>query len=183
MGLILMEQKKYKQAVAELIKATELDDKMAPAFRQAGALLLHFKKWKEAVRFLKRAVELEPQKPVTQYNLGLAALNIQQYDVAQKAFSATVKLKPKNLNALIGLGISLLYKDKPAAAAAYLRKALRKNRRLWAFLPEHFDPLVKAGKLESAKVLLEELIRVRPRRVFRKNLKVIRQRLKRKKGN
>jgi hypothetical protein len=46
-------------------------------------------------------------------------------------------------------------------------------------LPEHFDPLVKAGKLESGIVLLEELVKVRPRRIYRKNLKILRQRLKR----
>ncbi len=177
LALMAMATKAYSQAEKEFRKALAKDPKDAPALRQLGALLLRKKKTAEAVSLLQRAVKIQPDRPGTQFNLGLAALGIQKYETAGKALTQAVRLQPTNHMARLLLGVALLFQGRVTEGGGQIRRALQAKRRLWAYLPSYFQPLVDEKKLKSAARLLRELIRVRPKRVFRRNLKVIEQRL------
>jgi tetratricopeptide (TPR) repeat protein len=188
LGLMLMGRKRYKQAEVEFRKSVELNPRNAIALRQLGSILMHFKKPDEAIKVLQKAVALAPERWRPQYNLGLAALNQKKHDVAAKAFEAVVTTQAKDLPAMLklkaqlSLGVALLYLNQVSKATTHLRSALRKKRALMGYLPGHFDPLVQAKLLKSAAALLRELIRVRPKKVYRKNLKIILARIKRGEG-
>jgi tetratricopeptide (TPR) repeat protein len=121
LGVLLIEQKKYPQAIERLTRALHLDPDLALAHCNLGYAYAMSGAINDAVREFRAAVLLEPNIFEAQYNLGKAYLDEGIYDSAEKSLVRAVQLRKTSWQVHHAIGV-LFYKrgiyDKAITAFA-----------------------------------------------------------------
>lgn len=107
-ALALWELKRYKDALANYLKAIKVNGKNAIALRGAGEMLLKLNKTKNAIKYFKKAIKLNHKYSDAISSLGLALYNENDFPSAFKQFSKALKLNKKDF--LARRGIKLISK-------------------------------------------------------------------------
>lgn len=81
-GLELVEEGRWKEAVAEFDKAIELNPKLFSAYNGRGVAYLELESYKRALENLDKANELAPNQPFILNNRGVAYLGLKQPEQA-----------------------------------------------------------------------------------------------------
>ena len=111
---------------------------------------------------LQRAAELNPKLPEVHGSLGLALLGLSQNDAATAEFRRELEVDPNNFAAAFQLGILAKQEQRYAEAREYLARSLRLRPGDPAVLYQSATVDVASGKLEEARLELEDLIRRSP---------------------
>ncbi|GAA4450908.1 hypothetical protein GCM10023189_12240 [Nibrella saemangeumensis] len=118
-GMVLLTFNRLDEALADLHKSARLN-RTAAAY--AGISEIYRKKdsYRYAVEFLEKAIRLSPQNDKLLTNIGNMHLMVNKIHEAHPSFSWAIRHNRHNVNALNGMGITLLEMDNlPAAMALY----------------------------------------------------------------
>ncbi len=97
-GVALLKLKKYEEAVASLVTATNLDQEDSNSQYQAGIALARSKKYPQALQYLQRAVSLNSDNILAQAELGDVSLEMKNYTAAFDAYSKALSIATNDPN-------------------------------------------------------------------------------------
>lgn len=91
-GNLLMQQNKLVESETDFVRALQINDKYAPAYRGIGYCQIQQKQFQAAVSNLEKSFALEPNVPMTLLLLGYANLSLSHYEEARQCFQQALKL-------------------------------------------------------------------------------------------
>jgi tetratricopeptide (TPR) repeat protein len=162
LGLVLMEEGRVEEALAEFKEASRRDPSFAEARTNLGNSLAAAGRPAEAIPHYEAALVLDPSAASAQVGLGSALLGQGRAADAQPHFAAALQIDPSLAQAHNGLGSSLAMQDRLDDALAQYREAIR----LKPDLPTaHFNVsvvLIKQGRTDEARRELEAALAIDP---------------------
>jgi protein O-GlcNAc transferase len=124
LGVVLVEEKHYPEALVELTKAVEAAPGSAMAQLQLGRGLTAAGRDEEAVPHLEEAYKLSQELPGGALELAMAEQRLGKQAESIPLFEKTVEREPRNAQALTNLGLALTETGKAKDAVQYLQRAL-----------------------------------------------------------
>ncbi len=107
-------------AIANFIKALEVNPNLAEAHNQLGVIQAQQGSLDNAILYFQRAIAIDPEYADAHYNLGNALAESGQIEAAITSYEMSTNLQPDNINAYLNLGVvHLQYQDSEAAAFCY----------------------------------------------------------------
>jgi tetratricopeptide (TPR) repeat protein len=125
LGVAHMNLKQWKAAEEALRKATELNDKLGPAYLALGACLNFEGNFAAAEKPLLRGLELNPDTADGHYELGKAYWALGRWKDAEPRARKALELRPDFPAAHLLMGNVLLHKQDSAAALREFKEYLR----------------------------------------------------------
>jgi len=163
LGVVLVEEKEFQPALAELDKAVQLAPKSAATQFQLGRGLAAVGNDEEAVPHLQEALKLSPNLPGGVLELAMALQRLGRQEESIPLFLQAIEAEPHNAMALTNLGLALTQTGKASQAVPFLQRALAEtpndpvvleNMGVAELQQSHFDEAIvqfeKAQKLDSA---------------------------------
>ena len=89
---LLLESKKYPEALAFVDQSIVKADKESGAYNLKGVILNQMGRYPESITSLRIALALAPKDPNVRINLGIALMNSKDYDQAKDAFEKALPL-------------------------------------------------------------------------------------------
>ena len=124
LGLVLIEQEKFDDALVNLQKAIQIKPNYSQAIFNLSIAQKGLGKIKEAIENLKLAIILNPEY-VSAFNiLGVTLSEIGQYEEALENFQKAISIDPNYVNAYINLGNNLKVLARFEEASKYYQKAI-----------------------------------------------------------
>ncbi|MBM4305647.1 MAG: tetratricopeptide repeat protein [Deltaproteobacteria bacterium] len=124
LGVTLMRQGKYPEALFHLKKAMEIKPNYADAYHNLGTLLLLQGNEKEALDHFTLALEYNPKKAETHSSIGGILAKQEKFKEALFHFSEAVRLNKEDGEAHYNLGTILLQQGKTQEGVYYLNQSL-----------------------------------------------------------
>lgn len=124
LGRLLIDQKRYDDAVVRLTHAGELEPNSADVQRLLGRAFTEQKKTDEAMAAYRRTIELDGKDVWSMNNLGILLIEKQRYDEALPLLQKAVSLRKSVAVFHNNLGIALEHTGNIKGAAAEYRTAL-----------------------------------------------------------
>ncbi len=115
------------KAVEAYMKAILLDRNLAPARFNLGCLLLEQNRYAAAVSELTTFVMLSPQSAEGWTKLGLAQLNMGSLGPAEQSLKNALQINHRSPEALNGLGLVQLRRNRPVDALSYFGLVLQQQ--------------------------------------------------------
>lgn len=91
-GNLMMQHNKLVESETDFVRALQINDKYAPAYRGIGYCQIQQKNFQAAVSNLEKSFALEPNMPMTLLLLGYANLSLSHYEEARQCFQQALKL-------------------------------------------------------------------------------------------
>ena len=95
--------KKWKNALNDLLKAGEVDNKFTMAFFGQGLLYKHLKKRDKAFESYKRCLALDPDNAAAHQNIGNIYMDRRDFENAKREYHEVLRLRPDHPSALNNL--------------------------------------------------------------------------------
>lgn len=121
---LLVDQKRYEDAVVRLTHAGELDPNSADVQRLLGRAFVGLSKTDDAVAAYRRTIELDAKDAWSMNNLGSLLIEKERYDEALPVLQKAVSLRKSVAVFHNNLGIALEHTGNIKGAAAEYRSAL-----------------------------------------------------------
>jgi predicted O-linked N-acetylglucosamine transferase (SPINDLY family) len=96
LGISLVQQSRYRDALAHFAAAIEHAPQLAEAHLNMGSALSQLGRRAEAVEHFRRAIELDPGSAVAHHNLGMALQDLSRHDDAIGPLREALKLDPQH---------------------------------------------------------------------------------------
>jgi tetratricopeptide (TPR) repeat protein len=125
LGVAQMNLRQWKSAEEALRKATELNEKLGPAYLALGACLNLESNFAAAEKPLLRGLELDPQSADGHYELGKAYWALGRWKDAEPHGRKALELRPDFPSAHLLMGNILLRKQESASALREFKEYLR----------------------------------------------------------
>ena len=125
-GIVLVEQKRYDEAIAALRRGLAIDSTNAEARLTLAKVLVSSHQYELALTEIghyKHVAGDRSQRFDEQYVRGLALRHLDRLDESEIALRAALQIDPGHADALFNLGAVLARQGQLEAAAAFLRKA------------------------------------------------------------
>ncbi|MFZ1179970.1 MAG: tetratricopeptide repeat protein [Herbaspirillum sp.] len=130
LGKALIDAKKYKEAVATLLKALELQINFAPAHTNLGIAFQEMNMPNEALECHKTSLLLDPTDIYAQNRIADTYIKQKEYDKAHEHYERVIELAPKDPNSYTRLASSMFSnQDRYEGAMEFFHKALEINPR------------------------------------------------------
>ena len=146
LGNLLLENKQYHEADAQLRKALEISPRSWQLLANLGAANTALGSFDDAIHFLKEAQSLKPNLSKIHENLAICMLKTDCYDEALKCAKKAIGLDPNNSNAHNIMGYTLSNMGKIPESMRYLEKAIQLDK----FRASNYVNLVRV-KIFSSK--------------------------------
>lgn len=124
----LIEQQKYQEAEAILLKALELPQKDALVYKYLGAVYEKLAKHEDAVENYQLSADLNPHDKIIWQRLGFSLMSCKKYEQAKKSFENADKIQPGNSDTYTGWGMALMKEEKFAQAREKFQMAAKINK-------------------------------------------------------
>lgn len=124
LGVVLVEEKRYPEALEELNKAAESMPLDPVAQFELGRGLAAAGRDEEAIPHFEKAVKLAPTLPGGWLALAMAQQRLGKETESIPLFEKAVAQQPQNAEALTNLGLALTQTGKAKEAVPYLQRAL-----------------------------------------------------------
>ena len=98
-GMRLYQEKRYEEAVAKFIQASNLRPNMALYANNAGFAFFRMEQYDDAVKWFKQTIALDPKRAVAWLNLGDAYVNLKNSVEARDAYEKYLALAPNGKSA------------------------------------------------------------------------------------
>lgn len=116
LGMALMEQKKFDEAIELFHRALEVRPDLAEAYNNLGIAYGNIGRYDKAIEAYKQAIGIEPDYAEAYYNLGITCVSFGRSQDAAEAFKHAVKIKPDYADAHYNLCVAYLMTDNKNAA-------------------------------------------------------------------
>ncbi len=127
LGLILVSQAKYKEAVVFLERAAQINPKDASIQYNLAKALADSGNDKDALNHHKEAVKLAPHNLQAWLNFGLTTFNLGFYEDALVIYDKALTLKSDYVEALANKGITLKALKRYEESTEFIKRALALN--------------------------------------------------------
>ena len=124
LGVVLLQEKQYSAALAELANAAAAAPGNAVVQFQLGRGLAASGKDEDAVTHLEAALKLNPELPGGALELAMTEQRLGKQQESIPLFEKAVEREPHNAQALTNLGLALTETGKAKDAVSYLERAL-----------------------------------------------------------
>jgi tetratricopeptide (TPR) repeat protein len=151
-----------KDALSLLIKATEADPQLAPAWANLANGYVQLGKMQDAETACRKAIELNPTIFNSHFLLGTILLGQKKLQEAEQPLRKTIELNPNFSQAHLNLGAVLKYLGRLQEAELSTRKAIELNPTIFN---SHFllgTILLGQKKLQEAEQPLRKTIELNP---------------------
>ena len=98
-GMRLYKEKRYEDAAAKFIEASNLQPASALFANNAGFAFYRMEKYDEAAKWFLQTIALDPKRAVAYLNLGDAYFNLQRKNEAKNAYEKFLVLAPNSKSA------------------------------------------------------------------------------------
>ncbi|HET9531064.1 MAG TPA: FG-GAP-like repeat-containing protein, partial [Blastocatellia bacterium] len=123
-GVALLEQFNYKDAVESFRRALALDPKLAIARTNLAIALYNLPDIPASLAEARRAADLMPDAPQPHYMLGLIARTQNRFDDATRSFQQVLRIDPRDVGANVNLAQLYMQQRKYQEALGLLRTAI-----------------------------------------------------------
>lgn len=161
-GDILIEQKRYKEAMVQFEQAIAIKPDYTTAKTNKGKVLEELGRTDEAITVLTDIIKAGRVKAETFNYLGLAYAAKGDFDAAVNCYNEALKIKKDHFQSLNNLGVALNAKGQT-------EQAVEKWKQVLAVRPDHFGAnyslgiaAAKKGRFKEASGFLEKAIKARP---------------------
>lgn len=159
-GVDFYTTKQYNQAIKELEKAIQLDDKNEEAYHNLAQVQIALKHFQKAAQLLTRAASLNPSNAHYQFLLGTCYKELGEPEQARNSLENSISLDPNFYKPSYHLGQVYVELDEPEKALQAYTDSCAKNGR---FIPAYgalANLYIELGFLDHAKQVLEEALKV-----------------------
>ena len=165
-GIVLVEQKRYEEAIAALRRGLALDSNHAEALLTLAKALVSSHQYEQALTEIDRYADMVGTGPRgfdEQYVRGLALRHVGRLEDSEAALRAAVGVDAGHADALFNLGAVLARAGKLEESVAYLRKAAGLDPSKTDVRYQLSQVLRRAGDSVGAERELAEFRRLRAR--------------------
>ena len=106
-GNILLELKRYEDAVASFDKAIELKPDYSPAYNSRGNALQALRRFNEAVETYENAIAFKADYAAAYSNRGNALQSLKRFEDAIESYGKAITLRPDSIDAYNNRGVAL----------------------------------------------------------------------------
>jgi tetratricopeptide (TPR) repeat protein len=124
-GSLLLNLKRYAEALAAYEQAIRLDPNHAAAYREKGYALSRLKRYAEALAAYEQAIRLDPNDAVAYANKGGVLSNLKLCEEALAAYEQAIRLDPNHESAYTNKGYALQKLGREKEAQQAFEKALQ----------------------------------------------------------
>ncbi len=165
LGLTLLAEKKFPQAIGLIQRATQLSPSSAVFWGNLGVAYRQAEDYGNAIVAYRKGISLDPQNAETWFNLGKSLRLIGESEEATKAFETSVKLKPNYLSPYLSLINDLVTKHELDAALQLAEHANRRCGGSGDLLLSKGAIFKKMRRMEEALKCYEQAVEFDPRNV------------------
>eukprot|EP00124_Ichthyophonus_hoferi_P005739 Ihof_evm1s930 gene=Ihof_evmTU1s930 len=173
LGLVLMEEEKYHEALAQFNKAVELDPSFAPAYTEKGTLEHLSGSIPQAIVSIMKAVEIDPTNVEAHVRWANALFFTGEIEQANNVLLKAIKLDPTDTVAYFHTAQAMAQQGNQTKAVEYFTKVIELdsdsyealNHRGMAYtgmLETEENPLAAQQAIEGAIKNYEAAIRLKP---------------------
>jgi Tfp pilus assembly protein PilF len=160
-GVALLEQFRYEEAVASFQKALTLQPSLALARVNLAIALFNAQRMDDARREAQEAARLLPGVAQGHYTLGLAARSAGATEEARAAFRRVAEIDPGDVGARVNLGQILMQERRYPEAAAEFKAALDAEAYSSTAAYNLGLALARAGRAEESQAAMERFRQLR----------------------
>ncbi|ASU38308.1 glycosyltransferase [Herbaspirillum sp. meg3] len=125
LGKALIDAKRYKEAVAVLLKSMELQINFAPAHTNLGIAFQEMNMLNDALECHKTSLLLNPDDIYAQYKIADTYIKLKEFDKAHEHYERVIELAPKDPNSYTKLASSYFsHQDRYEDAMKLFQRAL-----------------------------------------------------------
>lgn len=162
LGLALMNQSKYDEAILAYDEAIRLDPEDAASWGAKGFALSKLGRHDEAMQVYDEALRLDTNFSLAWIGKGFALKDLGKYDEAIQAFDEAIKLDPESDMAWYGKGIVLHNQGKYDEAIQAYDEAVRLDPEDIEVWKNKGSTLLKQRKYDEAIYAIDEALRLDP---------------------
>jgi protein O-GlcNAc transferase len=159
---VLLELKRYDQALGAADRALSLDANYANAHLLRGSALLLLKKPEPALQSFDRALALQPDFAMAHFNRGEALFELRRYDQALIAYQKALAIQPAYADAWKGAGNVLCVFRRFDQALAAHDKALAISPHLAEAWLGRGNVLYELGQFDQARAACDKALAIKP---------------------
>jgi tetratricopeptide (TPR) repeat protein len=160
-GIALLEQFSFREALAEFDKCLKINPDFLPAQVNSGLAHFYLQEFPQAEAFLKKALALDPNQPRALFALGMIERNKNQLDLAIDAFKKILSKEPQDPQTLYQVGQIYLKKQDYGQAETYLRKVVQLSPYDVAAHYNLATTLIRKGEQAEGQKVMEAFTRLR----------------------
>ena len=123
LGMLLMDQHRYSEALAPLAATTQLRPRFGPAHVELCLAQFELKRLPEALASCERGVQLSPTEAEPWLNLGRVRYTMGNISGARDALAKAVALRPQGFEENLQYALLLIATGETGRAVPYLQKA------------------------------------------------------------
>ena len=123
LGALLMDQRRYSEAVAPLARTTQLRPEFGPAYIELCAAQFGMKQLPEALASCEHGAQFSPRDSDSWLNLGRVRYAMGNFNGARDALAKAVALQPQGFDENLQYALMLIATGDEAKAVPYLQKA------------------------------------------------------------
>lgn len=160
-GIALMEQFSFREALAEFAECLKADAKFVPALVNSGLAHFYLQEFPQAEQFFKKAVTLNPSQPNALFALGMIYRNQNQMELALESFQKILASDPQDATTLYQAGQIYLKKQDYAQAVTTLQKVIELSPYDIAAHYNLATALIRKGDQAEGQRMMETFTRLR----------------------
>ena len=160
-GIALMEQFSFREAMAEFEQCLKVNPKFVPALVNSALAHFYLQEFAPAEEFLNQAVALNPSQSNALFALGMIYRNQNQMDKALQAFQKILNADPQDSTTLYQLGQIYLKKQDYANAVSTLEKVVELSPYDIAAHYNLATALIRKGDQAQGQRMMETFTRLR----------------------
>jgi len=149
----------YKSAINQLMQATSIDSKFAPAYNMLGYSESGLKNYVEAEKAFKTYISLVPENPNPYDSYAELLLNMSNYDESIEQYKIALEKDPDFTVSLIGIGNNYVFKGDLNQARNYYQMCFDQTKNITqklSALSWIATSYVHEGKIDEAISVLEQ---------------------------
>lgn len=141
---LLMNEERYKDALAQAETAMRLAPAYPDYHNSVGVVLAKLGRYEEALRYYQNAINLVPGFQPAHHSKGIAYANLGRWEEAMAAYREALRLKPNVALLHFNMAVAYTHLDQNEEAARHYAEALRLK-------PDYADAHVGLGALEYGR--------------------------------
>ncbi len=162
LGIVLRNQGRAAEAVAQYEKALRIDPEFADAHNDLGSALYEIGRREEAVTHYQQALRIKPEFAEAHFNWGVALAQTGQIREAMGHYEQALRINPEFAEAHNNLGIALYQAGQRDAAMEHYQQALRFKPDFAEAHANYGIALQVLGRVPEAIDQYEQALRIKP---------------------
>ena len=160
-GIALLEQFSFREALAEFAECLKVDAKFVPALVNSGLAHFYLQEFSQAEEYFKKAVALDPSQPNALFALGMIYRNQNQMDLGLESFQKILASDPQDVTTLYQAGQIYLKRQDYAQAVTTLQKVVELSPYDIAAHYNLATALIRKGDQAEGQKVMETFTRLR----------------------